>query len=146
MKFRVKTQSAVTLRLRIPAWCDGYTLFVDGKVTDTAPAEGYVDAMLSSGEHEVTLVLREDVRVSHAEIDGKPYLSVEYGPLLMAHDTHFGGELWQTVSSDVKPRVLRADDTAIVRMEADEMTLVDFASAGGNDPENDLYTVFIPER
>jgi hypothetical protein len=23
---------------------------------------------------------------------------------------------------------------------------VDFASAGGNDPENDLYTVFIPEK
>ena len=146
LRFRIKTQREVTLRLRIPAWCEGYTLFVDGKVTDTAPVKGYVDAMLSSGEHEVTLVLREDVKVRHHVIDGKPYLSVEYGPLLMAHDTHFGGELWQTVSPDVKPRVLRADDTAIVRMEADEMTLVDFASAGGNDPENDHYTVFIPER
>jgi hypothetical protein len=31
-------------------------------------------------------------------------------------------------------------------MEADGITLVDFASAGGNDPENDLYTVFIPEK
>ena len=63
----------------------------------------------------------------------------------MAHDTHFGGELWKPVSSEVKPRLCDAGETSLLRMDAEGMTLVDFASAGGNDPENDLYTVFIPQ-
>ena len=119
---------------------------VDGKVQNTTPKEGYLDVLLSEGDCEVILILREDVKVKHCEIDDKPYLSVEYGPLLMAHDTHFGGELWQAVASDVKPRLCDADETSLLRMEADGMILVDFASAGGNDPQNDLYTVFIPRK
>ena len=82
----------------------------------------------------------------HHWIDGKRYLSVEYGPLLMAHDTHFGGDLWQPLSPKVTPRLCKSNGIELLRMEADGMTLVDFASAGGNDPENDLYTVFIPEK
>ena len=39
-----------------------------------------------------------------------------------------------------------AKDEAMVRLEGDGMTLVDFASAGGNDPENDTYTVFVPKK
>ena len=57
-----------------------------------------------------------------------------------------GGELWQPISPDVTPSLLEASGIELLRMEADGMTLVDFASAGGNDPENDLYTVFIPEK
>ena len=146
LRFEVKNRVAITLRLRIPRWCEGFTLFVDGKICDEMPADGYVDVVLAEGEHEVILVLREDVKVMHHTIEDKPYLSVEYGPLLMAHDTHFGGELWQSMSPDVKPRRVRAGDQSTVRLVADGMTLVDFASAGGNDPENDLYTVFIPEK
>lgn len=146
LKFDVENATALTMRLRVPAWCKSFTLFVDGKVTDAEAKGGYVSVELSAGAHEVILVLREDVNVQHHVIDGKPYLSVEYGPLLMAHDTHFGGELWQTASSDIKPRIVNAEDTSVVRMEADGMTLVDFSSAGGNDPEHDLYTVFIPEN
>ena len=65
-------------------------------------------------------------------------------PLLMAHDTHFGGELWQPISPEAAPSLRSPEGIESVRMEADGMTLLDFASAGGNDPENDLYTVFIP--
>jgi hypothetical protein len=64
----------------------------------------------------------------------------------MAHDTHFGGELWQTISPEAMPSLCEANGIELLRMEADGMTLVDFASAGGNDPDNDLYTVFIPEK
>ncbi len=146
LRFEIKLRKALTLRLRVPAWCEGFTLFVDGKIDNTIPACGYLSVSLASGEHEVILVLREDVKVMRHKIEGKPYASVEYGPLLMAHDTHFGGELWQSMSPDVKPRRVRAGEESLIRMEADGMTLVDFASAGGNDPENDLYTVFIPEK
>ena len=34
----------------------------------------------------------------------------------------------------------------MIKLKSDEMTLVDFASAGGNDPENDTYTVFVPKK
>jgi DUF1680 family protein len=146
LRFEIKLRKALTLRLRVPAWCEGFTLFVDGKIDNTIPAYGYLSVSLASGEHEVILVLREDVKVMRHKIEGKPYVSVAYGPLLMAHDTHFGGELWQSISPDVKPRRVRAGEESLIRMEADGMTLVDFASAGGNDPENDLYTVFIPEK
>ena len=91
------------------------------------------------------LTLEEKVVVNSHEIDGKSYLSVNYGPLLMAHDTHFGGELWQELSADTEFERAEAGEEAMVRLDSKEMTLVDFASAGGNDPENDTYTVFIPK-
>jgi hypothetical protein len=64
----------------------------------------------------------------------------------MAHDTHFGGELWQPLSEDVRFTKAPAGSESMVRLDSDEMTLVDFASAGGNSPETDLYTVFIPQK
>lgn len=146
LKFEVTVESVVTLRLRIPVWCEDFMLHVDNKAKDATPQDGYIDVTISKGMHEVMLVLRKEVKVMHHIIEDKPYLSVEYGPLLMAHDTHFGGELWQTLSKDVKPCLCYGDEKSLLRMEAEGMTLVDFVSAGGNDPENDLYTVFIPEN
>ena len=63
----------------------------------------------------------------------------------MAHDTHFGGELWQELSADAKFEPAEGGELSMIKLKSDEMTLVDFASAGGNDPENDTYTVFIPK-
>lgn len=142
----VTADEALTVRLRIPAWCKSFSLRVNDAEVIAAPRDGYVDAVLSAGENRIVLSLREDITVLRHTIDGKPYLSVQYGPLLMAHDTHFGGELWQALSPDVKPVRVSDGDEAMVRLAADGMTLVDFASAGGNDPENDVYTVFIPEQ
>ena len=65
--------------------------------------------------------------------------------MLMAHDTHFGGEQWQALDKDSEFVPSDAKDEAIVRLDSEEMTLVDFASAGGNNPESDTYTVFIPK-
>ncbi len=144
--FDIENESGITLRLRIPAWCEEYKLSVNGQLQSTEAQDGYAAVQLSAGKHEITLALREDVRVMHHLIDEKNYLSVEYGPLLMAHDTHFGGELWQPISPEASPYLCEADGIELIHMEADGMTLVDFASAGGNDPENDLYTVFIPEK
>jgi hypothetical protein len=64
----------------------------------------------------------------------------------MAHDTHFGGELWQELSENAELWRSEAGDEAMVRLDSGEMTLVDFASAGGIAPEKDEYTVFIPKK
>ena len=99
---------------------------------------------LGVGEHEILLSLEREPVIQAHEINGRRYLSVTYGPLLMAHDTHFGGDLWQPLPQNTHLTQGEANGAAIALLRSDEMTLVDFASAGGNDPENDLYTVFIP--
>lgn len=141
VSFAIKSDKAIKVKLRVPEWCEGYKLNVKAELED-----GYLVAEIPTGESRIVLTLEEKVVVNSHDIDGKPYLSVNYGPLLMAHDTHFGGEQWQELSFDSKFERADAGDMATVRLDSEEMTLVDFASAGGNDPENDTYTVFVPRK
>ena len=98
------------------------------------------------GKTAVRLTLEQDVDVFSHLIDGKAYLSVQCGPLLMTHDTHFGGELWQALDAEATFARMDPKSEAMIKLCGDGMTLVDFASAGSNDPQNDLYTVFIPQK
>lgn len=141
IRLSVKAEHSIKLKLRVPEWCDSYKISVDAELED-----GYLNVELPAGVSEITLELEEKVVVNSHEIDGKPYLSVNYGPLLMAHDTHFGGELWQELSENAKFVRGESGDESIVRLDSEEMTIVDFASAGRNDPENDTYTVFVPRK
>ena len=138
--FEIKCVRPITLKLRVPDWCESYKLSEKAELCD-----GYLTLNLPAGESKITLALEEKAVINSHEIDGKPYLSVGYGPMLMAHDTHFGGEQWQALDTNTKFVRADAKDEAIIRLDSDEMTLVDFASAGGNDPEKDTYTVFIPK-
>ena len=63
----------------------------------------------------------------------------------MAHDTHFGGDLWDALAEDASLVRAESNGEAIIKLVGGGMTMVDFASAGSNDPEHDLYTVFIPQ-
>ena len=142
----IKNDRPVTLKLRVPTWCKAYSLTVNGKNADILPEEQYLVLKLLQGEHEVVLCMKETVEVQAHTIDGSAYLSITCGPMLMTHDTHFGGALWQPLAADAS--FVRADPKgeAMIKLCGDEMTLVDFASAGSNDPQNDLYTVFIPQK
>ena len=142
--FEIVSDKAITVKLRVPAWCRSYSVALNGERIDAKADEGYISLPLCAGESRIKLCLEREVVVEKHEIEGKPYISVNYGPLLMAHDTHFGGELWQEISGGAKFAPASTGDEAIVRLDSQEMTLVDFASAGGNSPETDLYTVFIP--
>ena len=141
IRLSVKAEHSIKLKLRVPEWCDSYKISVDAELED-----GYLAVELPAGESEILLTLEEKVVVNSHEIDSKSYLSVNYGPLLMAHDTHFGGELWQELSADAKFELAEGGELSMIKLKSDEMTLVDFASAGGNDPENDTYTVFVPKK
>ena len=142
--FNIVSDKATSLKLRVPTWCKSYSLALNGKEIGAEVTDGYISLPLCAGESKVTLHLEREVIVEKHEIEGKPYISVNYGPLLMAHDTHFGGELWQEIGDGAEFTPVVANNEAIVRLDSKEMTLVDFASAGGNSPETDLYTVFIP--
>lgn len=143
---KIETDRPITLRLRVPVWCETYSLTVDGEEIALAPDGQYLTVSLAAGAHTVSLSLAETLTVRHHEIDGKPYLSAEYGPLLLAQDTHFGGALWQPLAADAPFERVDPNGEAIVKFTSPDMTLVDFASAGGSDPEKDTYTVFIPEK
>lgn len=146
IKLEIDSDHALTVKLRIPSFCENHMLTVNGSAVKKTAENGYIAIDVDKGKTELTLSLEEKTVISKHEIDGKPYLSVQYGPLLMAHDTHFGGELWQPLSEDVRFTKAPAGSESMVRLDSDEMTLVDFASAGGNSPETDLYTVFIPQK
>ncbi|MBQ8858613.1 MAG: glycoside hydrolase family 127 protein [Clostridia bacterium] len=144
--FEINANRPITLRMRVPVWCETYALAVDGEEITLLPEGQYLSVSLAAGAHTVSLTLTEALTVHRHEIDGKPYLSATYGPLLLAQDTHYGGDLWQPLSADAPFARTAPNGEAIVKLTAGDRTLVDFASAGGNAPEKDTYTVFIPQK
>ena len=101
---------------------------------------------LESGASEILLQLTFELMPQKHLIDEKNYLSFQYGPLLLAHDTHLGDALWTAVSADATPHWENPRGRWLVQFLYDGIDLVDFASAGGNRPGEDEYTVFIPEK
>jgi DUF1680 family protein len=131
------------LKLRIPAWCEAWQLQgADGKITE----DGFLTVPLKKGTTQCTLDMTMPLKQEQHEIEGKTYLSYTYGPLLLAADTHYGCKLWREI--DPAAGVIRTHEgsTSLVHFVCDGVHLVDFASAGGNDPAHDQYTVFIPQR
>lgn len=144
--FRVKSEKAVSLLLRVPVWCKEYSVSVGGKALNLAPVEGYLKVALPAGEADVLLSLVLPLESKPCEIDGKPYISYEYGALLLAHDTRFGDPLWTEVEKTATPEKAEDTEDALVHFRAGTLDLVDFASAGSRNPGEDEYTVFIPTK
>ena len=133
------------LRLRIPSWCSEYRLTCNGKdVTDRY--NGFAVTELATGDSEILVRFEMPIHREFHNIDEKAYASFRYGPLLLAHDTHFGGTIEDAVSKNSIFERADAEGLSTVRFRCGEMTLVDFASAGGNCPSEDEYTVFIPMK
>ena len=144
--FEIKNdRGACRMLLRIPKWCSGCTVMQNGVMLTTVSKDGFISLQIPEGESTVTLMLDMRLEVERVVIDDKKYLSYHYGPLLLALDTHFGGTLESRLSaSDVLKPV--KDDGALVHFTSGDVHLVDFASAGKNDPDGDLYTVYIAEK
>lgn len=131
------------LKLRIPTWCREWEITGGtGCMTD----DGFLTVTLPEGNYTVCLDMTMPLVKEQHEIEGKPYLSYTYGPLLLAADTHYGCALWREADAGASITAVEAGSTSLVHFVTDGLHLVDFASAGGNDPVNDQYTVFIPER
>lgn len=138
-------RGACRMLLRVPKWCKNCTVKQNDAMLTVVSKEGFLSVEIPRGKSSVTLLLDMPLVCEKIEIDGKKYLSYHYGPLLLALDTHFGGTLENKLSAlDVLKPV--EDKDALAHFALGDVHLVDFASAGKNDPENDLYTVYIAEK
>lgn len=133
------------LKLRIPGWCRECSVTVNGKAGEFfVRKENYLVIGIPVGITEVLLDMQISVEKKVDAIQGKGYASFQYGPLLLARDTHYGGELWETVREG-ENTICRIEPKGqeLVHFEIDGVHVVDLASACKNDPERDRYSVFL---
>jgi len=130
------------LKLRIPAWCERFSLTGAPYEKD---GDGFYSLTVGEGRTEILLDLTLTLRITHLEIEKRPYFEVSYGPLLLARDTRFGGDIADAFTPAF-PALREAAEGATVCFRMGDLHLIDFASAGSHDPERDTYTVFIPEK
>ncbi|MBQ8231803.1 MAG: glycoside hydrolase family 127 protein [Lachnospiraceae bacterium] len=133
------------LKLRIPGWCRECSCTVNGKTEDSfIRKEDYFVVGLPAGTTEVILDMQISVEKKVDEIQGRSYASFQYGPLLLAQDTHYGGELWEPIKEgDNTISRMEPNGQELVHFEIDGVHVVDLASACKNDPEKDRYSVFL---
>ena len=74
------------LRLRVPRWCDGFAVKVNGAAVDAKPDDsGFVELRREwkAGDRvEIQLPMKPQVHVAR-ELEGAPFAAVHYGPLCM---------------------------------------------------------------
>ena len=146
LSFRIENPNGnlKSLRLRIPVWCEQHAAECDG-VKAGREKDGFLWIDVPQGNSRILVSFEMVVRLERHMIAEKPYATFHYGPLLLAHDIHFGGSLEDGVSEMSAEALFEcAEGLSLVRFRYGDMTLVDFASAGGNAPAKDEYTVFIP--
>jgi len=64
-------RAPMTLCLRVPAWCQKYTLTQNGAPLSLTPTEGFLTLALAEGESEYTLTLDTSPRCERVQIDGE---------------------------------------------------------------------------
>lgn len=157
-KVRIDLQTTAArrfaLNLRVPGWCDGYTLRVDGESVDSRPraelagvagqtpdlAAGYhvVDREWSAGAHTVELALELTVRLQRANVDHRDSVGITYGPLTLAIDSTNGTPIHSTrVSPDGDSLALEPIDTGA----AEYLPIVRFHAPGAIDGEPGQITL-----
>ncbi len=139
IRFSAEAKKAKRLRLRVPVWSDG-VLTVNGESRKVQ--SGFTDVVLD-GKCEIELKLDFTIRTKQVDIDGKHYLEYHCGPLLLAMDTCFGGNLNDAVSAQEK-LVSVPMEGFLQHFVVGDVHLVDYASAGRK--KDSSYSVWIPEK
>lgn len=133
--------AARTLCLRVPPSATDFRLLVNGEEVSLPVEEGFLHVPFAGGVGTVELSLDLPAVAHPTEIDGKGYVYFTKGPLLLAEDTHFGGDLSLPLPN-VAPVALSPEKT-LALVKVGDRTLIDFASAGLFG-EEDTYTVYLP--
>lgn len=140
-----------TLKIRIPNWCDNYTIQTDNPY---GVSDNFINVIIGQGESKVTVNFEMEVKIGEYVINGEKCYDFNYGALLLVHDR----------SNGVSLKECRYDSTnEIIPVEKDwnewnenkngiwyltqftcgNLNLVDYASAGRANPELDLFKTYI---
>ncbi len=147
---RFTVTGKATLKLRIPAWCKTYTLTVNGQKDTTAPVGGFITLSREFVGEEIVLGFHTEVTPVHADIDGDPYMALSYGTVLLALDSHFGNDVFETALpatpalTPVPGTAYRMEFTAPGQDAGKDATvhIVDYATAG-KKAAGDKFTVWV---
>ena len=154
---------AFALRLRIPAWSERSTVMVNGApVADVRPGEyARIERTWRAGD-EVRLDLDLRARVLRAQGTGNRHVAVARGPVLLARDSRFGGDVDDVASLradaeghvELTPAPNRGSSTWMAFATAfdqglhdtkGELLLTDYASAGNAWSETNRFRVWLPQ-
>lgn len=135
-------ENEMYIKLRVP---QGYSakLRVGGKETGAKAENGYITICLAEKSHaDMELMLEAEIRAQGGIIDGKEYVSFEYGTVLLALIDYDGETI---IDKSFTPLKMDKENGNILKFKAKgkkngeykEVFLTDYASA-------DDYTVWIP--
>jgi DUF1680 family protein len=167
---------AFALRVRIPGWCQGATVTVNGEAVAVTAGYTVLERTWKSGD-EVVLTLPMSVRCSvrktviekteNAEksvlANGYPvtaeHLALVRGPLALARDVRLGGTILEAVTVKTgADGVVEAEAVAlpdgvpglccwkIAQEEGGSFLVMDYASAGATWTEESLCAAWLPKK
>ncbi len=150
IKFNVKGIS--TIKLRIPKWCEKYTLTVNGSETFVNCENGYITLEGRRDNDDIVLDLNTEPRHKSVLIDGEKYLGIRYGGIVCALSADNEEAMFKT-KIDISRGLERVYNTeysleykavGYVDGSEKEIRIADYASAG-KISENSAFTVWIKE-
>lgn len=146
------------MKLRVPAWCDNFTLEIDGKAID-GDKNDFIEVEITPGKHQINFNLEMNLKIESYLIKNKTHYDFNYGPLLLVHDRH-NGTLLKEVSYSPDDGIPTKIDNQVwnnwdensdgswylAHFQCNNLNLVDYASAGRANPKMDLFQTYIIGR
>jgi len=148
------------LYLRMPEWCPGSIISVNGQDVSCASERGYhvINRTWSPGGDSVHYAMEMPIGEIKGCVDYRDSVALTYGPLVLATDSRYGTPMRST---EIAP--ISANEIAAVPLPDDEwipmvkflakgrvadrdarIVLVDYASAGSQNPGRDEFRVWLP--
>ena len=147
-----KKKTEINFKLRLPSWCKDTRIFIDDEEIFLTPCYGfdkYFDnyfRIIRTIDKELRIRYELDMKAWYetGKIFGTDFTAVHYGPLVMAADKHFGKAPENIVfDSRINQFIRHETNEEIIRISDGCYTLVDYASAGTKNPEEDEISVWL---
>lgn len=144
IEFDITIKKKSKLKLRKPLWCSESVIYIDGKKAGLDCIDGYYTVDLTGERIHIIYEMEMCVRIEEAQILGADFVSVSYGPILMASDSSMGKNITDIMFNKNKTKFVKAEvSDGIITLVSDDFTLVDYASAGLKNPQTDEFSVWI---
>ena len=143
VEFVISGKTDKSMKVRIPHWCEKYTVTKNGDMINAEKQNGYINIDSLCDGDVITICFNTQVKSKKAVIDGKNYMSFTYGDILLVPDSSICDDIYGKKS--VIGEFARNKDTEFnIEFSSGGLRLVDYASAGKKH-DGDEYTEWILE-